>query len=828
MPQTSVTPEPVQTLSRPSRRTFLKWSAVVGGTAALVPTATHLGMPEKAAANDAVGMSGVDKTVWNACLVNCQSRCPLQLQVKDGTVVRVLGDTTGTDDFGDFQIRACVRGRSQRQRIYSADRIKKPMRRTGTRGSGAWEEISWDEALDLVASELKRVKETYGNEAIWYHYGSGSTGGNITKRGTWPRLLNAYGGYLGYYGDYSAGAIYGASTAQYGTAYYPSNSLEDAQNSRLQVMFGNNPLETRMSGGGELAVTLKVRKDFGVRTIVIDPRYSETAADVADEWIALRPGTDAALVAGMIHTMISEGLQDQAFLDDYCVGFDENTLPDGVAPNSSYRAYLEGKGRDGVEKTPEWAASFTGVPAVTIRRLAREIASTKPCAITQGWGPQRGANGENSARAIFTLAAAVGQIGISGGGTGWREGNYSLPVTPFPLAIGDGATQGSMVPGNIATQISHFNWIDAIDHGPAMTAEKDGVRGKDKLDVGIKLMVVNSSNTLINQHNDVHVTQETLRDDTKAEFIVVIDHQWTPSCEWGDLVLPATTNFEENDIVPGGACSEMGWAIWGEKAIEPLYEAKTGYEMCTEIARRLGVEEIFTERRTQEQWRTHLMDMTRENVPDFPDETTMAEVGVFRQKNPNGPIVAMKDFRDDPEANPLLTASGKIEIFSQWVDEISKTWVFEGDRSMDRVTALPEFLDPWEGVTESRTSEYPLQCIAHHYKGRTHSTYANLPWVNEVNNQVVWINTGDAQARGIKNDDEVLVFNARGTIRTLARVTPRIAPGVVSIPQGAWYAPDADGVDRGANVNTIMKYHPTPLSKSNPGHTALVEITKAH
>lgn len=805
---------------RVSRRSFMKWSGVAGGSAALVATAAHLGMPGTNPANAAEvdGMEGVDATVWNACLANCQSRCPLRLQVKDGTVVRVLPDNTGSDELGDLQIRACVRGRNQRERIYSPDRIKKPMKRVGERGSGQWEEISWEEAFDTIASEMKRVKETYGNEALWYHYGSGSTGGNITKRGTWPRLLNTYGGYLGQYGDYSTAQITAAFPYQYGM-WMASNSLEDAQNSRLQVMFGNNPLETRMSGGGELGVVQKVRSEFGVRTIVIDPRYSETAVDVADEWVAIRPGTDAAFIAALIYVMVEEDLQDQDFLDKYCVGFDEDHLPEEAEKNSSYRSYLEGKGPDGIAKTPEWAADITGIPAAVTRRLAREIATTKPCAVTQGWGLQRNANGENAARAVFTLAAAIGQIGIPGGGNGAREGNYSIPVKAFPLF--DGETPP------VSTQISCFNWIDAINYGPEMTAERDGVRGKDKLDVGIKLMVVNASNTLINQHNDVHVTQETLRDDSKCEFIVVIDHQWTPTCDWGDIVLPSTTNFEEIDLIPGASCSDTGWAIWGGKAIEPLYDTKTGYEMCTEIAKRLGIEEEFTQGRTQEEWRTWLFEETKAVVPEFPDEDELEAMGVFRMRNPNGHFIGMKDFREDPEANPLMTPSGKIEIYSQTLADMAKTWVFEGDREGDKLTALPEHVDTWEGALEARSSEFPLQCIAHHYKGRTHSSYANLPKTLEAHPQMVWINTKDAASRGIKNGDIVDVFNNRGRIRTEARVTPRIAPGVVSVPQGAWYTPDDDGVDVGGNVNTIMKYHPSPLAKGNPGHNALVQIELA-
>ena len=808
---------PVEQKAGPSRRTFLKWSGVAAGVAGLAATTQGLNTPT-ARAEEIVGMEGVDKTVWNACLANCQSRCPLRLQVKDGTVVRVLGDTTGSDDMGDFQIRACVRGLNQRERIYSPDRIKTPMRRTGERGAGQWEEISWEEAFDTIASEMQRIMDEYGNEALWNHYGSGSTGGNITKRGATRRLMNSIGGYLGYYGSYSTAQITAASQFHYG-ANIASNSFEDNKNSKLIVMFGNNPLETRMSGGGELAVVQKMRMEQGIRTIIIDPRYSDTALNVGDEWVGIRPGTDGALVAGFVHAMLEENLHDQEFLDKYCQGFDEDSMPDDVPEGLSYRAYIEGKGPDGVEKTPEWASDITGVPVETIRRLAREMATAKPAAIGQGWGPQRHANGENTARAIMLLAAVTGNIGIPGGGNGLREGNTPLKVQAFPDFDGESAP--------IGTQISCFNWIDAINDGASMTAEKDGVRDKDKLDVGIKFMFVNASNTLINQHNDVHVTQETLRDDTQCELIVVVDHQWTASCDWGDIVLPATTNFEEVDLIPGASCGDMGWAIWGDKAIEPLYESKTGYEICHEIAKRLGVEEEFTQGRTQEEWRSWIIEETRKENPDFPTEDEWPEIGVFRQYTGENRI-AMKEFRDDPEANPLTTPSGKIELFSTILHEYSKTWIFEGGREGDRVTALPEYLEQWEGQAEARSNEeYPLQCIAHHYKGRTHSSYANLHKSQELHPQMLWINPIDADKRGIENGDTILVLNDRGTVQTEARVTPRIVPGTVSLPQGAWYKPNADGVDVGGNINTLMKYHPSPLAKGNPGHTALVDVRKA-
>lgn len=172
-----------------------------------------------------------------------------------------------------------------------------------------------------------------------------------------------------------------------------------------------------MSGGG-IAFTATQAHKAGVKIIVVDPRYSDTASTIADQWIPIRPGTDAALVAAMVHVMLKENLHDQAFLDKYCIGFDEAHMPKGAPKNASYRSYVEGKGKDGVEKTPEWAAPITGIPADTIRKFAREVATSGPVNINQGWGPQRHANGENQANSIYLLACVTGNVGIPGGGTG--------------------------------------------------------------------------------------------------------------------------------------------------------------------------------------------------------------------------------------------------------------------------------------------------------------------------------------------------------------------------------------------------------------------------
>lgn len=801
-----------------TRRALIGWSAVAGGTGVLLGACSR---PQDAPAPLAAAADGAaaDRTVWSACVVNCGSRCPLRLQVKDGTVIRVLPDNTGDDGLLTRQIRACVRGRNMRERIYSPDRIKKPLKRTGKRGSGEFAEISWDEAFDLFAEKLKYTIDKYGNEAIFKNYGSGVWNAHLGYSGGWARLFNLLGGFLGYYGNYSYAQIATCTKFTYGTPDEQiSNSFEDAAtNSRLLILWGNNPQETRMSGGGNTFTSLWASHKADLRIIVVDPRYSDSAALLADDWIAPRPGTDAALIAAMAHVMITEELHDQEFLDKYCSGFDEEHMPDGVPPGNSYKSYILGEGPDKTPKTPQWASTITGVPVSTIVKFAREVATTKPVNITQGWGPQRHANGENQARAIYTLAAITGNVGIPGGGTGGREG-YFWPVTKwFP----DGENP-------VTTSISCYGWTDAIVRGPEMTATADGVRGADKLKVGIKFMLEYGGNMLASQHGDINKTKEILTDESLCEFICVVDNQMSPSAYLADLVLPDTTTAERWDLIPSEYTGDMAYLIMGEKAIEPLFESRPAYEMCAEIAKRIGVEKEFTEGRTLEEWARWMQAETVKENPDFPDFDELREKGVHRYTSPDGLTVALKAFREDPQANPLDTPSGKIEIFSSELWKIAQEWTFTGEVPGDKITALPEHVDTWEGAVEAKTNaKYPLQVIGHHFKGRTHSTYGNLPRNREAHPQKAWLNPIDAEERGIQNDDRIKIWNDRGAITVPVMVTPRIMPGVVSVPQGAWLERGADGTDNGGAVNMLTSLHPTPLAKGNAQHTVLAQAEKA-
>ncbi|VEB97919.1 Dimethyl sulfoxide reductase DmsA precursor [Cedecea lapagei] len=802
-----------------SRRSLVKSSAIGGLALAAGGISLPFGLRSAAAAvAKALSPESKDKVVWGACSVNCGSRCALRLHVRDEEVYWVETDNTGLDTYGDHQVRACLRGRSIRRRINHPERLNYPMKRVGKRGEGKFERISWDEALDIVSTSLKQTVEKQGNEAVYINYSSGVVGGNITRSSPYAslvaRLMNCYGGYLSHYGTYSTAQIACAMPYTYGSN--DGNSTSDIENSKLVVLFGNNPAETRMSGGGITYYLEQARERSNARMIVIDPRYTDTAAGREDEWIPIRPGTDTALVAGLAHVMISEDLVDQPFLDKYCVGYDEKTLPADAPRNGHYKAYILGEGEDGVEKTPQWAAGITGIPADRIIKLAREIAGTKPAYIAQGWGPQRQANGELTSRAIAMLPILTGNVGINGGNSGARESTYTITIERMPV-----------LENPVKTQISCFSWTDAIVRGAEMTARRDGVRGKEKLDVPIKFIWNYAGNTLINQHSDINKTHAILQNDKQCEMIVVIENFMTSSAKYADILLPDLMTVEQEDIIPNDYAGNMGYLIFIQPATAPKFERKPIYWIMSEVAKRLGddVHQAFTEGRSQREWLQYLYAKMLAKDPALPAWDALRDMGIYKRKDPAGHFVAYKKFREDPQANPLKTPSGKIEIYSSRLADIAASWELEKDET---ISPLPVYASTFEGWDDPQRGEFPLQLFGFHYKARTHSTYGNIDVLQAAARQEVWINPLDAKRRGIANGDKVSVFNGRGEVHIEAKVTPRIMPGVAAMGQGAWHNADMSGdrIDRGACINTLTTHRPSPLAKGNPQHTNLVEIKK--
>ena len=786
-----------------SRRSFMKWSAILGGTAA-VASGMNFGF-EKVEKAEAVGE---EQVMTVACYHNCGGRCILGAVVKDGAITRLVPDPTKEEDpITNPRAIPCLRGRSQIHRVYSADRIKYPMKRVGKRGEGNFQRISWDEALNTIADQIKRIKDKYGNSAFYIHYASGVNWKGPDGRNPMARLLVLLGGYQNYYNSYST-ACYG-SVLPYITAA-AGNSTDDVVNARLVVLFGDNSVVTRAGGDNAGYYYLKA-KDQGAKFISIDPIMTDTAVALGAEWIPINGGTDVALIAAMANVMVKENLYDKDFMATHAVGFDEDTLPEGAPANSSWMAYIMGKGPDGVEKTPEWAAPITGIPANTIIRLAREIAATKPCAMFQGWGWQRRAQGEQPVRALVVLAAMTGNFGLSGGGPGLRPTGLTFAMDSAPA-----------VPANpIKVTFPVFMWPDYIMHGTEMN---DGpqyrLRGGNHLDANMKFMWNFGGNTIINQHADVNLTTKILQDDTKLECIVVTDVMMTPSAKFADILLPDTTGFEAEEIITGEGHAEKGnhaWALLNHKVIEPMYESKTALWVAEQLADRLGLGDQFRAgHNSPDDWTQDMIASAKKTYPDFPSLDEFRKTGIYKVSK-DKPAIAFADFSADPVKNPLKTQTGKIEVYSPYLASLNDP---------KQIPAVPQYIPEWEGVSDPLRSKYPLMMETTHFVARSHSTFDNVDYLREAHPQALWINPVDAEKRGIKNGSMVRVFNDRGEVHLPAYVTNRIRPGTTNMPQGAWYTPDANGVDTRGCGNVLTKYEPTPFARGNPQHTNLVQVEK--
>jgi len=344
-----------------------------------------------------------------------------------------------------------------------------------------------------------------------------------------------------------------------------------------------------------------------------------------------------------------------------------------------------------------------------------------------------------------------------------------------------------------------------------MTKE-DGLKGVDKLNSDIKLIMNLAGNCLVNQHADCNQTAELLKDESQVEFIVVSDIFLTASAKFADILLPGDTFFERDNLATPWNYGD--YLIYANQAIKPPYECRNEYDWLSEVAEKLGIKKEFTQgHKNTKEWCQYLVKQLQDNYPEFPDYQEFKEQGIYHWDYKE-PKIAFKEKIENLAENPFATPSGKIEIFSQKLAKLNN----------DEVPPIPKYIPAQEGAEAELKDDYPLQCIGWHNKRRCHSIYDNNLWAEEVEPHRMWINPQDAKQRNINNGDEVEVFNQRGRLKIKAKLTERIMPGVVAIPQGGWWEADQDGVDRRGNINVLTAQRPTPLAKGNSQHTILVEV----
>ncbi|CAH2605664.1 dimethyl sulfoxide reductase subunit A (plasmid) [Rhodovastum atsumiense] len=785
---------------RDPRAVLTRRSFVAGSALAAVPFVAGTYVSDASAQATTPPLpAGGERVVQTCSTFDCGGKCDIRAHVKDGVVTRI--STRPDADLDEHMpiMRACVRGRGYRRFVYNADRLKYPMKRVGRRGEGRFERITWDEATTLIAAQMKRIGETYGPGARFVHNNTAVSGGAFSGHTMVKRLLNLTGGHLEYYHSVSMGNTAAITPYTYGTAA-TGNSLDTLLDSKLIILWGHNPTETIF---GHLNHYLQRAKDKGIRIVVVDPRYSDTVAAYADEWVPLLPTTDNALMDAMAYVIVSEGLQDQKFLDTYCIGFDEVHMPEGVPPGESWKSYLLGE-KDGTPKTPDWAERITRVPAATIRHLAREYAVAKPAALIQGWGPQRHVCGERTARGGSVLPALTGNVGIRGG---WACGYGGIGNRKFPASP-------DMLANPVKGKINITTWTEAVEDASQITPTT-GLRGAEKLDADIRMIFCLAGNYMANQNPDINATVKLLEDERKVEFIVCSDLYFTPSARYADVLLPETSFMERWNL--GATWGSGNYFVLSEKLVEPPFECRSDYEWLAEVARKLGVEQAFTLGRSEKDWIAALVEDTRkampsEGVPTF-EELLVRRVHKFAGSES---YVAFEKQIRDPENNKFSTPSGKIEIFSKRLYDMKNP----------AIPAVPRYVPSPEGPSDPLAARYPLQFITWKGKNRANSTMFVSPWMKQVQQQRLWINPLDAEPRGIHQGDPVRVFNDRGITVVPAEVTPRIIPGVVALQSAAWWAPDRDGIDRGGCANVLTSRRRTPLN-GNSHQTNLVEVRKA-
>jgi anaerobic dimethyl sulfoxide reductase subunit A len=702
------------------------------------------------------------KKVPVGCGHNCGGSCLLIAHVEDGVVKRITTDESLPDESGALQLRACLKGRAYRQRLYHPDRLKYPLKRTGKRGTGDFERVSWGEALDTIAEKMLEIREKHGATSIMNISHSGTNECAYYYKGCLDKLLNLFGGQTTLHSFVSNDGAVFAALHTYGTVF-TANEREDLLNSKMVVIWGWNPTDSVR--GTNSSYHMALARENGARVVAVDPRYTDSAATFADKWIPIRPGTDAAMMIAMAYVIIDENLHHQEFLDKYTVGFDV------------FREYVMGQ-EDDVPKTPQWAEEITGVPAATITELARAYATTKPAALVAGYGGCRTTHGEQFSRAAATLAAMTGNVGVSGGEAG-------ISIFGYPIMTKVMQYSGGYCSDNVSV---HFNkWADAILEG------RDGGYPSD-----IKMVYSIAGNT-VNQLGNVRKADRALK---TLEFMVVHDHFLTATARYADFVLPATTHFERNDVFTTAA---MGHYITcSTKAIEPYGECRNDIDILADLATRLGIEGYNDT--SEEEWLKYLT--SNAGIDDW-DE--FKQRGFLKYKH-DTPHVAFREQIEDIENSPFSTPSGKIEIFSQSI----------ADLGLPDVPPIPKYIMPEPPESEEK---FPLCLVTGHSKKTSNSMFYNLPWVREAEAQEVWINSVDAEARGIQSGDLVKVTSATGATVLPARVTGRIIPGTVNIDQGMQFELDADGVDQKGCANAVCPDVNTPTDIT-PYNSTRVEVKK--
>ncbi|HEY7297252.1 MAG TPA: molybdopterin-dependent oxidoreductase [Xanthobacteraceae bacterium] len=711
--------------------------------------------------------------------------------------------------------------------VYSPTRVAQPFVRQGWlhgRGGGArgrepFVPVSWERALDLVAGELLRARHDHGAEAIMGgSQGWGSAGIFHDARTQVRRFLAAAGGFIDQTANYSFGAALTFLPHVLGSAQAVSGPLTSwssiARHTRLLVLFGGaNPknMQVAKGGCGEHAVGgwMQALARAGVEVINISPIRDDAPQAAGAKWMPIRPNTDTAMMLALAHTLIAEGRHDEAFLSRYCAGFEP------------VERYVMGA-TDGQPKDADWASRITGMAPESIRGLARRMAENRTM-LSASWSLQRADHGEQPYWALILLACVVGQIGLPGGGFGFGYGS-AAGIAEAPLAFGPPATETLANP--LARAIPAARIADCLLK-PGASYDYNGKPGTYP---DIRLVYWAGGNPF-HHHQDLNRLRRAWQ---RPETIIVHEPWWTATARHADIVLPATTTLERNDI---GCAHRDRYVIAMQQAIAPVGEARSDFAIFSALAQRLGCEDAYTQGRDEMAWLRHLYGRWRDKlrttksastrvldneiaIPDF-DEFWAA--GFLEIPRRGDEYVLLSAFREDPDKAPLATPSRRIELYSERIAGFG----------YEDCPPHPTWLEPAEWLGAEEATNFPLHLVSSQPRHRLHSQMDGGPISalgKIAGREAVAINPQDAARRGIGDGDVVRVFNRRGECLAGATLTETVTPGVIRLSCGAWYDPADAGdtpicVHGHANMLTFDR-GTSKLGQGPSCATTLVEIER--
>lgn len=808
----------------------------------------------------------------------------VKVTVEDGRIIRVRPLIFGAQDESSRSWSIRVGDRSfgppprvnvaqysfaTRKRVYAERRLLHPMKRedfdfssrdrkTNRRGRSDYVKISWDEALNIIASEIRRIRAKYGPAAIAATGSSHMAWGILNYRFS---ALNRFFRMLGHTevfhnADSWEGWIWGAAHAYgfYSRMGIPDqyDLLEDAlRNTEMIVYWSADPESTLCTyGGQESAIFRQWLKQLGKKQVLVDPFCNFTGVLYADKWLAPRPGTDAALALAIAHVWMSEGTYDKEYVRTHTVGFDD------------WAHYVLGT-KNRVPRTPEWASGISGVPARTIRALAREWASKRTMLAAGNRGGQGGAcrtayAHEWTRMMVFLVAMqGYGKPGVNIWGT-----NTGVPMDEefnFP-----GYTQGGMnMPGvaknnpvnPVKQKILRTLLPDAfLSPGPTRWMG-EGFNGAS-IDQQFKpheyplpppdgaplRMLYRSGASYVSTMPDSKRWVKMYQS-PQMEFAVCQTPWFEQEARFADIALPVCTSFERDDI--GEFYNIAGYTkdsyvgvnhrtiVYQRKCIEPLGESKSDYEIFAMLAERLGFGREFTEDNSVDDWLRKIYEVSQ--MPEVMTWEEFKKKGYYILPLPENHVShrALASFYES--GTGLTTRTGKIEFHSQSLEEF--------DPNDEERPPVPHYIESWEGHTSELVRQYPLQLITPHPRYSFHTQYDSRgSWLNEIPHERIlkdgyywWpvqVNPADARVRGVENGDIVKVFNSRGAVLCIAELTERIRQGAVrSQGSSGVYDPVEPGVpesiDRGGCINFLTSNRMISKNASGfaPGST-LVEITK--